>query len=244
MISRRIRDHPVGPGGRAGIGRSHGVGARRGGRGRTRASRPGGRPARALVLALADVRRAGRSRYGGSGDVGGAPGRSSRRRRGRRGRHARQIGRGRGCRGARALGGHQRLSRGWRRSPRTARRAPLQRRRVAVHVHELGGAAVHASDDFRDRCFGASALVSPGLSASRHQPRVDHHRGERQRAPGRGGAAPLAAGPATVQALFSRRALRVDEVEAWLARRPASNAAPPWPDTYRQIFTTSVERPR
>ena len=55
---------------------------------------------------------------------------------------------------------------------------------------------------------------------------------------------PFAAGPATVQALFSRRPLRVDEVEAWLERRPASNAAPPWPDTYRQIFTTSVERPR
>ena len=31
---------------------------------------------------------------------------------------------------------------------------------------------------------------------------------------------PFAAGPATVQALFSRRPLRVDEVEAWLARRP------------------------
>jgi len=55
---------------------------------------------------------------------------------------------------------------------------------------------------------------------------------------------PFAAGPATVQALFSRRPLHVAEVEAWLARRPLAHDALPWPDTYRQILKTSVERPR
>jgi hypothetical protein len=55
---------------------------------------------------------------------------------------------------------------------------------------------------------------------------------------------PFATGPATFQALFSRRPLRVEEVEAWLAQRPAANGAPPWPETYRQIVMTSVEPPR
>lgn len=55
---------------------------------------------------------------------------------------------------------------------------------------------------------------------------------------------PFAAGPATFQALFSRRPLRVEEVEAWLARRPPANGAAPWPETYRQIVMTSVDPPR
>ncbi|HVY41228.1 MAG TPA: hypothetical protein VHM31_24995 [Polyangia bacterium] len=55
---------------------------------------------------------------------------------------------------------------------------------------------------------------------------------------------PFATGPAAFQALFSRRPLRVEEVESWLARRPAPNGAPPWPETYRQIVMTSVEAPR
>lgn len=53
---------------------------------------------------------------------------------------------------------------------------------------------------------------------------------------------PFAPGPATVHALFSRRPLRVQEVEAWLARRPAANGATPWPDSYRHTLSTSIER--
>ncbi len=52
---------------------------------------------------------------------------------------------------------------------------------------------------------------------------------------------PFAAGPLTLQALFSRAPLRVSQVEAWLATRPAADAAPPWPDVYRQILISSVE---
>jgi len=55
---------------------------------------------------------------------------------------------------------------------------------------------------------------------------------------------PFAAGPAAFQALFSRRPLHVEEVEAWLARQPPANSALPWPETYRQIVMTSVDPPR
>ena len=52
---------------------------------------------------------------------------------------------------------------------------------------------------------------------------------------------PFAAGPLTLQALFSRQPLRVADVEAWLATRPTREAAPPWADVYRQIVVSSVE---
>lgn len=55
---------------------------------------------------------------------------------------------------------------------------------------------------------------------------------------------PFAAGPATVHALFSRRPVHVEEVEAWLAKQPGPNSALPWPDTYRQVVLLSVEKPR
>ena len=51
---------------------------------------------------------------------------------------------------------------------------------------------------------------------------------------------PFAAGPLALQALFSRGPLHVAEVEAWLATRPAADAAPPWPGVYRQVLVSSV----